>query len=353
MKIWPGNGNAQGKRVAKGMVVEAYRGILGRDPESEAVIAEHQVRGTLGAIIEALLASDEFHQKSQLQFPKHDRINALDLLKKYAVGHRHFRSGYITNFIDVYTDVRYCDWTQEGVEPSLPIPGNFHATFTEWAAVLRAIDLARDAFTVIELGAGWGCWMVNSAVAAKHRGLIVKAIGVEGNDTHIDFMKQHSHNNGLTSDEIVIRHAVAWGESGYAAFPKSNDANAAYGQEPRFFKQYEDAVSSIDLTKFDLLEALSLNDIAPHQSRVDLLHVDIQGGEEFLIRQSRQFVQENVAYLVVGTHGRQIEGKIIDMLCQDGWILEIEEPCTLPLPLEDNVPYIDGLQGWRNPRLTF
>jgi hypothetical protein len=65
-----------------------------------------------------------------------------------------------------------------------------------------------------------------------------------------------------------------------------------------------------------------------------------------------QTLKERVAYVVVGTHGRDLEGQIMGQMLKEGWVLEVEEPCSLPLPLRYQFPYIDGVQGWRNPRLT-
>lgn len=105
-------------------------------------------------------------------------------------------------------------------------------------------------------------------------------------------------------------------------------------------------------SSFDVLRAKRLQDICHDQDRVDLLHVDIQGGEAALIRAALPFLESNVAYIVVGTHGRQLEGDVISTLDQAGWILEIEEPCTLPLPLRFQRAYASGVQGWRNPKLV-
>jgi hypothetical protein len=37
----------------------------------------------------------------------------------------------------------------------IPIPANWHADIAEWAAALRAVELAEETFTVVELGCGW------------------------------------------------------------------------------------------------------------------------------------------------------------------------------------------------------
>jgi hypothetical protein len=343
-----------GSVVREKDIIQAYQAVLGRLPENKEVIRDHQKRGSLQAVIKALIESDEFSSKFIIKNPKHDLISAKDILRRHELENRSFSAGYITNFIGVDTNVRFCGWTSEGVESDLPVPGNFHATFTEWAAALRAVDLARQDFTVIELGAGWGCWMVNTAVAAKRRGLTVKAIGVEGDEAHVSYIAQHCAKNGLTPAEFRVERCVAWGGNGFAAFPRSDNANSAYGQEPRFFETAEDVDAFVASSgcNWDVLPAKTLETIAADIARIDLLHIDIQGGESALIKAALPALNDKVAYIVVGTHGRQIEGEIIALLSSNGWILEIEEPCTLPTPLAYGLPYVDGVQGWRNAKLA-
>ena len=76
---------------------------------------------------------------------------------------------------------------------------------------------------------------------------------------------------------------------------------------------------------------------------VDLLHIDIAACPRPL--------KQCVSSIVVGTHSRQIEGRIFDSLLAEGWILEIERPAILNV--ETSVPFVtvDGVQGWRNPTL--
>ena len=58
-----------------------------------------------------------------------------------------------------------------GEVEDMPIPANWHADIAEWAAALRAVELARGTFSMAELGCGWGCWMNNTGVAARAAGL--------------------------------------------------------------------------------------------------------------------------------------------------------------------------------------
>ncbi|UPG71986.1 hypothetical protein MVG78_15840 [Roseomonas gilardii subsp. gilardii] len=56
-----------------------------------------------------------------------------------------------------------------------------------------------------------------------------------------------------------------------------------------------------------------------------------------------------MAYLVLGTHSRQIEGEIFGMkLAAGGWMLEMERPAILHLHERGPHVTVDGVQGWRN-----
>ena len=55
--------------------------------------------------------------------------------------------------------------------------------------------------------------------------------------------------------------------------------------------------------------------------------------------------------MVIGTHSRQIEGRLFDALLGAGWRLEIERPAMINLESGTPVVRVDGVQGWRNPYL--
>jgi len=96
---------------------------------------------------------------------------------------------------------------------------------------------------------------------------------------------------------------------------------------------------------------ISLAEVAAQHTRIDLLHIDIQGGEADLVAACLPLLGQKIAYLLIGTHSRAIEGRLFDVLLGAGWRLEIERPCQLQL--KEGVPFthVDGIQGWRNPAL--
>jgi hypothetical protein len=263
-------------------------------------------------------------------------------------------AGYLTNFLGVLIDPKFFPQLLDGRGGEVegpPIPGNWHADMAEFAAALRAVDLARDSFTMIELGCGWGCWMNNTGTAAKRRGLDVQLIGVEGDVGHIGFARDAFKANGFQPSQVHLYRGVAAAASGVALFPKQDRAGVAWGLQPVFGAtdaQRQQAVRSGD---YDELPMIALAEVAEPFRRIDFLHIDIQGGEADLIEGCLAVLRNKVAYLFVGTHSRQIEGRLFDTLLREGWRLEIERPGLLKLDGDTPYMWIDGVQGWRNPRL--
>lgn len=52
---------------------------------------------------------------------------------------------------------------------------------------------------------------------------------------------------------------------------------------------------------------LSLQDVIGAHTTIDLLHIDIQGGEGNLLENCLDTLLEKVAYIFVGTHSRKNE----------------------------------------------
>ena len=63
-----------------------------------------------------------------------------------------------------------------------------------------------------------------------------------------------------------------------------------------------------------------------------------------------------VAYLVIGTHSRKLDGDLVDLFHGEGWVLEHEKPSRFTfvpgVKLLESMNEADGTQVWRNPRLT-
>ena len=285
-------------------------------------------------------------------------FDGIAMMQRHAAPGLEPTPGFCTNFLGVKIDpavfpdiLRDTAGTVEGI----PIPANWHSDIAEWAAALRAVDLAGARFTLHDLGCGWGCWMMNTGVAARRAGKEVRLIGVEADDRYLRFAQDARDANGFAPEHMRLLRGIASGSPGYALFPRQDvaaGAETSWGLEPVFGATEAQRAEAVRSGRFDELPMLPLAEIVGGEARLDLLHMDIQGGEAALVASSLPVLAATVAYLVIGTHSRQIEGRLFETLLGAGWVLEVERPSILNAHVTPPGTLVDGVQGWRNPRLA-
>ena len=240
-----------------------------------------------------------------------------------------------------------------------PLVANWHADLAEWGAVLRSVDLARargTTYTIMELGAGWGCWILNAGAAAKQKGLSIHTIAIEADLSMIELMTYVQNINGRTQAEFTVFRGAASAEDGLAVWPLESAKHAgggaiSYGLEGRYGLSESEFTKLINSGQFEALPMVSLRKAAGGERRIDLLHIDVQGAEVNVITAaSMPFLKQNVAYIFVGGHSRLAEGIMHQRLAEAGWILEVDRAAIFA-PGTTTI-LVDGAQGWRNPHLT-
>jgi FkbM family methyltransferase len=280
-------------------------------------------------------------------------FDAQSLVRRHAVSGLIGTPEYLTNFLGVMAPPDFLPEVirqQLGQVEGVPIPANWHADVAEWAGALRAVELAEGRFTMIELGCGWGCWMNNTGVAARRLNLDVHVIGVEGDKTHVASARRTCALNGLEPQQVTLHHGIAAARSGLALFPKQEGVH--WGGQPIFDPSDEQRQQALESGSYEELPIFALSELCDGYDKIDLLHVDIQGGEADLIDDSLSLLNRTVAYLVIGTHSRQLEGRLFQTLLAAGWQLEVERAAILGLTAAGPHIVVDGVQGWRNPNLT-
>jgi hypothetical protein len=340
-------------------VIDAYTVMLGRQPESEEVIANHMRATSIKELVGNVAHSPEFLNRVALHAEQPSPflyVNAsVDVRAIVRANIKHGRTpkeGYNVNFLGVSVPIAAFHYLHDkgGMLDHVPIPANYHADMAEWAAAIRAIDLARDNFVMIELGCGWGCWMVNTGFTAKGRGLRVRLLGVEGDPKHVDLAHQTMAANGIDRSEYSVTRGIAAGGPGYALFPKHKEGEEHWGFEPIFGKSLAESEAAVASGKFESLKMIPLAEVIGDHKMVDLLHMDIQGGEADLVAATLDLLTEKVGYILIGTHSRVIEGRLMKLLLDAGWLLEIERPAIFNLPGGVPQTTVDGVQGWKNPK---
>ena len=341
--------------ISQTEVVESYQALLGREPESQHVIDVQMASGSLRQFLTEVVSSWEFQMRLR-PGPLWNYTASFDPVSVVLAHENRERGpvpGHRVNYLGVAVNSdKFFGYLslQNIVEPA-PIPNNWHTDIAEFGAALRAVDLSGETFSMIELGCGWGCWMNNTGVAARRRGKRVSLIGVEGDPGHVAFANEALATNGFAASEFKVFHGIAAAESGLAFFPLQQQSGQEWGLQAKLHPAPQEAEALRRSGAYQELPIYALEQIAEGVPRIDLLHIDIQGGETDLIRNALAFLNSRVAYIVVGTHSRKIDGDIIDMLgAAGGWALEIERPAIFTIDDAHLTLRIDGVQGWRNKR---
>jgi len=286
----------------------------------------------------------------------HSRFDAIETVTRHAMNQPPFarKPGRVMNFLGVAIDPQIFPSALEplnGFIEAAPMPNNWHADLAEWGAALHAVDLSGPTFTMIELGCGWGCWMLNTGTAARRTGRAVHVIGVEGDAGHIAFAQAGLAENGFAEGESTLVTGIAAGQSGVALFPLQETAGESWGLEPVLGADEVRTQELMATGRYSALPMISLAELAAPHARIDLLHIDIQGGEADLVEACLDILSARFAYVLIGTHSRQIEGRLFDLMIDAGWELDMERPAFLDISHPTPIVTVDGVQGWKNPRL--
>lgn len=356
-------------RATREEVIAAYRLVLGREPENEAVIALYRQMDR-PALLATFLGSEEARRTCPGLARPAPAVAPYQFYPGYAEADlRVFeafppvplapRRGFIGDFLGNRTRIGFSTpyAALDGTVGGHPVPGDHHADACEWLGLLKAVLGAADRFRMAELGAGYGPWIVAGHAAARQRGIAdIRLYGVEGNAAHAAFMAEHCRDNGIDPDRHVLLHAAIGTASGVARWPvvAAEAAPDHYGLRPaepgmpdhigRSFEAYVE------------VPMLGLADLLGREERWDLLHIDVQGMEGELCAAAADALARQVRWLVIGTHSRKLDGDLMALFHAEGWALEHERPAQQvwrpAAPSLEAMVTVDGTQVWRNPRLA-
>lgn len=257
-------------------------------------------------------------------------------------------------------------------EPPLPA---FDEEYFEWIDVLEAVTAARDRFVMIELGAGYGRWLVRAVAALRQvNPLPFALVAVEAEPTHFAWIHEHLRDNDIDAGEHELIEAAvnATGEpvifhvgnpSGWygqaidvnAPSPPPEWRDSARAQTQAAVQQGapESAGAPDEASTGTVpVEAVTLTDILQKHPRVDLIDLDVQGAELDVLRAAIDELDRRVKRLHIGTHSAEIEAGLRKLFPAHGWDLVHDFHCLKPnaTPYGD-IEFGDGVQSWVNPRL--
>ena len=334
-------------------VLWSYRLFLGRGPENMAALTRHvDGQPSLEDIRRRFMQSNEFKeyfaaQSAALKQPSVDPA----VLAAFPLYTGPGAAGFFTDFLGTRTRCAYLPDVYAGASGIVEGPPGterfgLHEP-PEWEGTLRSVLEAGSRFVAVELGAGWGPWLVAAARAAQLRGITdIHLAGLEGASGHYGFLLQHFRDNGIDPAAHNLLHAVVGVEDGMARFPKLDVPSADWGAQASYDAD-EQAKEG-----FDEVPSVSLATLLAKLPPVDLLHCDVQGAEGDVLTAAADVLSSGVRRIVVGTHGLAIEDRLMESFGAHGWVLEHESPCRFTQgPTGAMLLVADGTQVWRNARL--
>ena len=240
-----------------------------------------------------------------------------------------------------------------------PIPDDgFHAEGIEYVALLNAIErFATDgSFVAVEAGAGWGPWLAMAGVVCRSRGVEgVRLIGLEASPQRFALMRRHLDFNQLDQQHGVavdLFEGAVWSHDGVIHFPESavEDMGAAASTDRTDTDYRGQAVATREVP------CTRLPTLVGEGQKVDFLHVDVQGAEGEVITSHLDWLDQNTRSMMIATHSRPLEGELMVLLKDNGWLLRREKPCRFNAgsAMKDwcGATTVDGSQYWINGKFT-
>jgi FkbM family methyltransferase len=212
----------------------------------------------------------------------------------------------------------------------------FDEEYFEWIDLLEAVTAARNLFTMLELGAGFGRWTARAATAAQQRNLQYSLVAVEAEPTHFEWMLQNLQDNGVELDNCRLIRAAVTGRDGKVGFHIGDPSNS-YGQSIGGSTQ---------------IEAISLPTLLLPLDFVDLIDMDVQGAELDILAAATETLKQKVKRVHVETHSEGLHTNILKLFQALGWkphfIYAGNTADTTPW---GRINFQEGTQSWLNPRL--
>lgn len=257
---------------------------------------------------------------------------------------------HLYDFLGIRTDSKYR--VQFRPPPAGPIVVELprpSAQYLELVAILSGVRdaVARGRLSVMELGAGYGPWLVVAHRAATQLGIAdVRLVGVEMVPRHFRWMREHLVDNGIDPQGHSLVNAAVAPDDGSATFRHERDPRLDFGQRVAHWRPGEEESVAGPPGSSDLIRvpAVSLKSLLRRHRPVDILHMDVQGAERKLLDDCSDEIAATVRRIIVATHSRRIHRSVVRSLLRTGWKIEFAYPCRSRRRTRfGDIQFLDGL----------
>lgn len=237
----------------------------------------------------------------------------------------------------------------------------FNDEYLEWVALASAVCAAEGEFTMMELGAGYGRWLLMGAGLARRKKIPFKLIGVEAEPSHFHRMETCFRENSLDPAEHSLIEAAVTG-TGEDVWFHASQADDWYGQRIALASEKSPTDRAVDLRTGKPLrrvQSLTLDSLLRPLASVDLIDLDIQGAEADVLASATEQLDAKVKMVTVGTHVHpvtytyEIERAVHDVFTKMNWkkVYHFLPGGERETPF-GRITFEDGVQVWVNPKAT-
>jgi FkbM family methyltransferase len=296
-------------------------------------------------------------------------------------------SGYVADFLGILTDGKFL-WNQTGpfggrhVSTQLPTVAVHGEGWFEIADWFYSASEASGQYVAISLGASYGPQLVGAwKVLQAINPMPARLVAVEPVPQNCEWTRQHMAANGIDPDEHWIVQAALGVDNEPMLFPvgapgtgltasvQTNSAEARRGYADTYQRsEYGNHVLSNILlynstgithelkfgysAEVKFISAVTLRDVLAPFDRVDLLEMDIQEAEAYVIAPFMHLVNKKVRRVHIGTHGRAVHDAIRALFSGAGWEIVFDYGAESRHVIERGILDIgDGILSARNPKV--
>jgi len=232
-----------------------------------------------------------------------------------------------------------------------------YAPYFELVFVLESVAEAGDSYTMVELGAGYGPWMVTAHQALQQLGpRPVRLVGVEMVPHHFEWMHDHFRNNGIDPAGQRLIHAAVSDAEGEAIYMPEKNPLLDFGQSLLQRGLPTEGTSPAGGARIRgdrpvRVPCIVLGPLLSELDAVDMMHVDIQGEELRVLTHAAEAIDDKVRRLFVATHSRAIHRRLRQLMIRLGWriVYDFDYRKRVRTPFGD-VQFLDGLLACLNPK---
>jgi FkbM family methyltransferase len=226
--------------------------------------------------------------------------------------------------------------------------------YFEWIDLLSAVALAKESFTFIELGAGYGRWSARAYKAALKMGIEAKkiqVITVEAEPKHSEWCLKHLKINGVPERNHLHFQTAISNYSGSSEFFVQSPNSTRAESEKNWYGQAL-ATSSWNGATTERVKVITLNEIFSKipEGTIDLIDSDLQG-EDFKVFSMNPTLLERVKRIHIGTDSLLEEIRFMRFFLDLGWKNQFNYSGRGSRKTYlGKINFVDGVQSWLNPK---